>query len=63
MIKIVHDLLLRFETVYVDWIPREANAFADILARYGSNPRLTSEAADVFRIFFQAEEILKESKL
>lgn len=32
----MHDLALHFETINLDWIPREQNGVADRLARQGA---------------------------
>ena len=52
LIKVAHHLTFKFETMYLDWVAREKNAIADKFARYASQPRLTSESKDLFRIFF-----------
>lgn len=36
LIPIVHDLALHFQTINLDWVPREQNAIADLLARKGA---------------------------
>lgn len=58
LIKISHYLALKFDTIYMDWVGRDMNTIADQLSRYGSKPRLTSEASDVFRVYFDLSEFM-----
>ena len=43
--------------MYLDWIEREKNEIADKFSKYAAKPRLTSESHDIFKIFFNINEV------
>ena len=59
LVKISHELAFKFKDLYLDWVERENNQIADLFSRYASKPRLTSESKDVFRVFFDFQDINK----
>ena len=57
MVKISHHFSSKFTSMYLDWIPREKNQMADKFSRYGSKPRFTSDPNELFRIFFNVNDV------
>eukprot|EP00347_Sterkiella_histriomuscorum_P001154 403373121 len=58
LIKIVHSLAFKFETMNLDYIEREQNKLADALARESSKNAITSTGPQ-FRVVFNMESLIQ----
>ena len=55
IVPIVHDLIKHFESVQINWIPRDMNSFADKVARDAAkfNVGRSDQQPDLFKIKFK----------
>ena len=60
MIKIVHSLAFKFDSMALDYVPREENSIADKLSKEGSKNILSLDGAP-YKFFFNVQYKARDS--
>lgn len=58
----VHALAFKFNTMYLDYIPRESNTIADALSREGSE-NMVEITKQTHHFYFKLESLMKNVKI